>query len=186
MNDGKIIIDKIMAEAQERANAILKKGKADADKFIEAVEEKAERQRVALTETATLEADKVKQKEISGAQMRGKKEILEKKQEILTNVLAEAEKELNTLPDEQYAKVIEAMLDKVEKQPEMEIIVSTKDRERLEKTITDKGFVLANETRQIQGGFIAKSGDIEYNYSFESMIAVDKEELQKTAVEILF
>ena len=36
------------------------------------------------------------------------------------------------------------------------------------------------------GGFIVKNGDIEYNYSFESIITVEKEAIRQAAAEILF
>lgn len=47
-------------------------------------------------------------------------------------------------------------------------------------------FTLSAQTADISGGFIVKNGDIEYNYSFESIITVEKEEIQQIAAKILF
>ena len=186
MNDGKIIIDKILAEAQAEANVIVENGRVAADKILRVAEDRAEREALALAEIARTEAERAKQKEISAAQMQGKKAVLEQKQQILADVLKEAEHVLNTLPDAEYAQIVGLMLEKIGKEPGMEIIVSSRDRDRLAEMIARKGFTLSDTTRPIEGGFVAKSGDIEYNYSFESIITVEKEALQKVAVDILF
>ena len=65
-------------------------------------------------------------------------------------------------------------------------IVSKKDAARLADVVKEKGFVLSEKTADIKGGFIVKNGDIEYNYSFESIITVEKEAIRQAAAEILF
>ena len=162
MNDGKIIIDKIIAEAEEVAKASLAKGQKEAD------------------------AEKAAAKEISGAQMQAKKAILETKQEILAETIAEAEKRLLSLDDAAYAKVIGGMLKKLDRSLGTEILVSKKDAARLADVVKENAFTLSAQTADISGGFIVKNGDIEYNYSFESIITVEKEEIQQIAAKILF
>ena len=81
-------------------------------------------------------------------------------------------------------KTILGMLEKAEKGDE--IIFSEKDREALADVVAAKGFQVSKETREISGGFIVIKGDIEYNYSFEAIMAVEKEEIEQIAAEILF
>ena len=161
MNDGKIIIDKIIAEAEEVAKASLAKGQKEADAVLKAAQEKVNKELDVFDRNAQAEAEKAAAKEISSAQMQAKKAILETKQEILAETIAEAEKRLLSLDDAAYAKVIGGML---------------KENE----------FTLSVQTADISGGFIVKNGDIEYNYSFESIITVEKEEIQQIAAKILF
>ena len=186
MNDGKIIIDKIIAEAEEAAKAIIAKGQQEADAILKAAQDKVHKEMDVFDRNAQAEAEKAAAKEISGAEMKAKKAILETKQTILADVIAEAEQKLLSLDDAEYAKVIGGMLDQLDKKLGTEIIVSAKDVSRLKAVIAEKGFTLSDKHSDISGGFIVKNGDIEYNYSFESIITVEKEEIQQIAAKILF
>lgn len=186
MNDGKIIIDKIIAEADEAAKAILAKGQKEADAILKAGQEKIDKEMDVFDRTAQAEAEKAAAKEISGAEMQAKKAVLEAKQTILAEVIAEAEKRLLSLDDAVYAEVIGGMLEKLDKALGTEIIVSQKDAPRLAAVVAEKGFTLSDAHSDISGGFIVKNGDIEYNYSFESIITVEKEEIQQIAAKIIF
>lgn len=186
MNDGKIIIDKIIAEADEAAKAILAKGQKEAEAILKAGQEKIDKEMDVFDRTAQAEAEKAASKEISGAEMQAKKAVLEAKQTILAEVVAEAEKRLLSLDDAAYAKVIGGMLEKLDQTLGTEIIVSAKDAPRLAAVIAEKGFTLSEQHSDISGGFIVKNGDIEYNYSFESIITVEKEEIQQIAAKIIF
>ena len=186
MNDGKIIIDKIIAEAEAAAKASLAKGQKEADAILMAAQEKVNRELDAFDRAAQAEAEKAAAKEVSGAQMKAKKAILETKQEILAETIAEAEKRLLSLEDAEYARVIGGMLKGLDRSFGTEILVSQKDAARLAAVIKENGFTLSDRAADISGGFIVKNGDIEYNYSFESIITVEKEEIQQIAAKILF
>ena len=45
---------------------------------------------------------------------------------------------------------------------------------------------LSQETRDIQGGFILADGDVEVNCAFETMLALEREKLERQAAEMLF
>ena len=179
MNDGKIIIDKIIAEAEEVAKASLAKGQKEADAVLKAAQEKVNKELDVFDRNAQAEAEKAAAKEISGAQMQAKKAIL-------AETIAEAEKRLLSLDDAAYAKVIDGMLKKLDRSLGTEILVSKKDAARLADVVKENEFTLSAQTADISGGFIVKNGDIEYNYSFESIITVEKEEIQQIAAKILF
>lgn len=186
MKDGKIIIDKILADADAAAKVILEKGQQEAEAIRQAAAEKAEKQAEANRRLAKAEAEKALAKEISGAQMQAKRMLLETKQEILADVISEAEKRLLSLDDAAYAEVIGNMLARLDPSLGTEIIVAEKDAARLSAVIREKGFTLSNQRGDINGGFIVKNGPIEYNYSFASILAVEKEEIQQAAAAILF
>ena len=175
MNDGKIIIDKIIAEAEEVAKASLAKGQKEADAVLKAAQEKVNKELDVFDRNAQAEAEKA-----------AAKAILETKQEILAETIAEAEKRLLSLDDAAYAKVIGGMLKKLDRSLGTEILVSKKDAARLADVVKENEFTLSAQTADISGGFIVKNGDIEYNYSFESIITVEKEEIQQIAAKILF
>ena len=118
--------------------------------------------------------------------MDAKKAILAQKQLLLAEVIDEAEKRLVSLDDEKYASVIGSMLENMDKSLGTEVIVSEKDKARLADVISAKGFTLSDKNADINGGIIIRNGDIEYNYSFGSIIAIEKEEIQQIAAKILF
>ncbi|MBR5468569.1 MAG: hypothetical protein IKU80_04980, partial [Firmicutes bacterium] len=67
-----------------------------------------------------------------------------------------------------------------------EIVLSAADKETFGKDIEKLGYKVAEETREVGSGFVIKKGDIEYNYSFESIISVEKEDIDQAAAKILF
>ena len=53
--------------------------------------------------------------------------------------------------------------------------------------ITGTGLLtLSEETRPIRGGFILVDGPVEVNCSFESMLRLQREKLEKPAADLLF
>lgn len=186
MNDGKIIIDKIIADAEETVKKIMADAKDEADAIIKEAEDKAAREKAKSDRVVAEEKEKLYAKQISGAEMQAKKAVLAQKQQILEEVIVEAEKRLISLADDKYTEVIGKMLDNIDKKLGTEVIVSEKDKSRLENIIKEKGFVLSDRTADINGGLIIRNGDIEYNYSFGSIISIEKEEIQQIAAKILF
>ena len=69
-----------------------------------------------------------------------------------------------------------------------EVIFSQKDKqnEMLMAKMAENQVTVSNETRPLDGGFIVKKGEIEYNYSFEAILTVEKENIEQIAAEILF
>ena len=186
MNDGKVIIDKIIADADESVKKILSEAQSAADAVIKEAEEKAAKERVRSDKVVADEKDKVSAKQISSAEMQAKKAVLARKQLILEKVVKAAEERLVNLPDAEYVQVIAQMLDGIDKKLGNEVIVAERDKARLAETVSAKGFTLSDKTADINGGLIIRNGDIEYNYSFGSIITIEKEEIQQIAAKILF
>ncbi len=186
MNDGKIIIDKIIADAEETAKKIIADANVEADRTIAAAEERAAKEKARYDKLIADEKKKVIAKQISAAHMQTRKSVLAAKQEILAEIIDEAENTLIGLPDDEYARVIGGMLDKIDKSLGTDVVVSEKDKARLAGVISEKGFTLSDKIADINGGFVIINGDIEYNYSFGAIISIEKEEIQQLAAKILF
>ena len=186
MNDGKIIIDKIIADAEEAVNKTIVEAKAAADEILKGYEDKAAKETARSNKLVADEKQRVTEKQLSSAEMNSKMLALSEKQKLLEEVIEEAEKRLSDLPDEEYASVIGSMLSSMDKKLGTEVIVSEKDKTRLADVISKNGFTLSDRTADIEGGLIIRNGDIEYNYSFNSIISIEKEEIQQLAAKILF
>ena len=186
MGNEQKMIDRIIADAKQDAQEILDKAKSEADLKVNSANEKAEKEMASYTKLAEAEAEKAASKEISGAYMEAKKQILSKKQEILEEVILEAKNKLLNLKDNEYEEIILNMIEKSNCTDDSEIVLSKKDKKTLKDVLSKKGIKVSDETRDITGGFIVKKGDIEYNYSFEAIIAVEHEYIEQIAAEILF
>lgn len=184
MGNEQKIIDKILADANAENVKILESANEYAQKIIDSAQEKADKELESCRELAQTEAEKAAAKEISGAEMEAKKIVLQTKQQCLENTIVAAKEKLLALNGKEYEETILNMLSSAHQGDE--VIFSEKDKKSLAKLVEEKGWTVSSETRPINGGFIVKKGEIEYNYSFESIIAVEKEEIEQIAAEILF
>ena len=78
------------------------------------------------------------------------------------------------------------MLKMVSKEVTFPLSQKDKQNEALMSKMAEKNIVVSDETRDLEGGFIVKKGEIEYNYSFEAILTVEKENIEQIAAEILF
>lgn len=186
VNNESKIIDKIIADANAKKDEILAQANDEVNVKIEDAKVKAQKETNAAMEIAKVEAEKAKAKEISGADMQAKKKILAKKQELIEQTIQKAKEKLLSLNEAENEKTVLSMLSKVGVNSTTEVVLSSKATESLKTAIKKAGYKISTETRDISGGFILKDGDIEYNYSFESMIIVEREQLEQTAAKILF
>ncbi|MFI3173792.1 MAG: V-type ATP synthase subunit E [Bacillota bacterium] len=186
MNDGKIIIDKIIAMADKEVKVIESQAKKEVDAIIKATNDKESKKEEKLEQMMQHVGDELKAKEISSADLDSKVMLLECKQGILNGIISEAKKRLVSLSDAEYTKVVGDMLSALDSSVGKDIIVSAKDAKILADVIKEKGFSLSDETRDIDGGFIVKNNEVEYNYSFESILAIEEDEIRQTIASILF
>ncbi len=186
MNDGKIIIDKIIAMAEKEVKVIEDQSKKEVDAIIKATQDKETKKEEKLERMMQHVAEELKAKEISSADLDSKVALLECKQGILNEVITEAKKRLTSLSEAEYKKVVGDMLSGLDQSAGKDVIVSAKDKSILSDVVKEKGFTLSDETRDIDGGFIVKNNEVEYNYSFESILAVEEDEIRQTIASILF
>lgn len=180
------IIDKIISDAEGEAKKIIADAEEKALSVIKEAEKNADAEASIKRKESEAEAKKAFDKEISGAEMKAKKIILERKQQVIQEVIAESRKNLMSLKDDEYKNVILNMLKNTKEAQGAEIIFSQKDKEPLKDAVTSLGMKVSDEVRNIGKGFIVKNGDVEYNFSFEDIINVSREDLEYTAYEILF
>lgn len=159
------ITNKILEEARIKADEIILSAKKQAQEIIDSANSemaKEEEQKLAF---AKRDAELRAQRIVASAQLEAKKEVLAKKQQIIDEVFDKAKYYLATLDDEKYNLLIE----KMSKNVKGEIILLPRDKE--------KG---------TGGGFIAKDGRVEYNFSFETLLKNAKERLTIELAEIIF
>ena len=190
--------ERILEEARRQAQANIERAEKEAAQIIQAARQKAEDKSKSILEKAQREAEERRRRLISVAELEGRKQKLSTKQELIEEAFQKAVEKLNSLPDQRYREILTDMVISSVKSGDEEVIFSEKDRKRLGNKFIDninkrlkgkglKGDVkLSAETRDIDGGFILKKGNVEINNTFEALIRMRREELETEVVKVLF
>jgi V/A-type H+/Na+-transporting ATPase subunit E len=192
------IISKIMDEAKAQAGEIMEKAEKEAVDIMRKTSEESEQKTKEAVENARKEAVVRKQRMLAVAELEGRKRKLEAKQEMINKAFDKALELLTSKPDSEYEDMLADMIADSCIDGKGEIILSAADRKRvgkdflskvnnmLEKKSLEGSVKLSDETRDIRGGFILKKGDIEINNSFETIIRMQRDELEELVVAALF
>lgn len=191
------IKDRILSDAQDYAKEHIRAAEEKAEKILEAARSEAEKRRTAIMEEAEREAADAGKRMIALADMELKKERLKARRDILDEAFGMAMEKLCSMPSGKYCGLLAHMIASAAEGERAELILSERDRKRLGGVLAD-GISLAalgmgkqadvglsEQTRDICGGFILKTGDIEMNYSFEALMRARREELEEMACSIL-
>lgn len=172
----------LMAAAKEKADAVIAEAQRDADEQVAEAEEKAKR-----------DSEQVIERAHSSAQLRQQKMILEKKQELIEQVLGKAKEAILALSDNDYFAMIEKMAARFDLPEAGTIRFAKKDLDRLPKGFADKlkkavgaDVEIAKDPADIDGGFVLSYGGIEENCSIDAMFRSEHEGLQDCVAGILF
>lgn len=191
------IKEKIIEEAEREKARILSEADSKAKEIFERAKKKAEETENIIIEKAKKQAEEEKRKIISMAELEEKKRLLQAKQEIIDGVFKEAKDKIRQMDDESYKNLIFKMLIQSAAGDE-EVVVAENDRERITKEFIEKvneelkkqgkqgDLKITSYSKDISGGFILRSKNIEINGTFEYLIAVKREELETEVAKILF
>jgi V/A-type H+-transporting ATPase subunit E len=192
------IKERILEEARSQAESNIKRAQEEGSDIIASAKKDGDSKKAVILEKAKKEAQEVKKRLKSVAELEARKKKLQAKQEMVEEAFKKTLEKLIGLPDEEYEKIISQMLLNSVESGSEEIILSPRDKKRLSpnfveeinKKLVAKGIKgslsLSKESRDINGGFVLKSGDIETNSSFEALIRAKREEIEPEVVKVLF
>lgn len=187
------ITQKILSEANKVAEDTVKNAEAQSADIINDAEKKAESFIKSAEENSKMEAEILKKRKISAAELQARKMLLSAKQDIVKKSFDLALDKLKNMPEEKY---INYLSDEIVKIPDCAgvIILNEADKqnigEKLVKVVNEKlkqnKIELSNNTINAGGGFVLKNGDIEINNTFETLLDSVKEELTFEVANMLF
>ena len=186
------IINKIMSDADSQAEEILAQAKAKAEAQV----------KKALDESEALQADAAKKAEDAGSELITrrltvagldvKKQMLAVKKELIDASFAKAESVLAGLEDDDYLKLISAMLAKSASDGDT-VTVSAKDKSRITADFIKKqskklgiSLTLGKEYGDFDGGIILTGGGVDKNLTLEVELKLLYDEIQAYVAAILF
>jgi V/A-type H+-transporting ATPase subunit E len=198
MNGIDKITEKIKNDALEEAGVIIDAAKADAQKTIDKFKADAAAEKDKIGRQTELRKLEIVKHQDDMAHLEGRKQLLSAKQSVLDDVFKEAFKTIRKLEKAEYIDFLSGMAFKTSLNGIDEIILSAADRESygadivakanrlLESSGKNASLVLSDEVRDIDGGLILRTGNIETNCTFDVLYDIARGELTTEVAGILF
>lgn len=132
------------------------------------------------------------------AQLENRKSLLGAKQQIIDKVFEKAKTRLKDMPDKKYCDLVADMMIKSAITGDEEVVISEHDKRRItsdflakvNNALKDSGkhgnLRLSGTSGHMTGGFTLVSKDLEINNTFDSLIDMEREELETKIAKILF
>ena len=190
------ITSEIKADADKSVAAIIDKANAEASGILAGAEKEAAEAVAKINHDVSVRLSASKSTAESAAALRKRRLILEEKQKLIGEVIEEAKNLIYALPDDVYFEKILKLAEKNVNTAEGTIIFNAKDLSRLPADFETKLNVVAvakggkltvsKETRPIDGGFVLLYEGIDQNCSITSLFETHIESVQDKIQKLLF
>ncbi len=194
-------IERIAARIREDAEQEIARMNQEATEQVEAIQAQAQaqasREREEILARGRRAADERLERLKSAALMQRRTLELGARQEVLAEAFEKALDQLCSLPDEKMVSLLASLALQAAPGGRGRLIFSPQGRAQIGAAVVAKAnealaargagaLALAQETRPLRGGFILADGPVEVNCSFEAMLRLRREALEKPVAEILF
>ena len=183
----------IQMEAQSEIDSVLANARREAETVASRYQALAEAEAAELAAKNEKAAAEREERLVSAAQMEARKVRLAAKQEMVEKAYIRALEKLCSMPQEQYVDVLADLLLQASTTGTEEVVFSQEDREHAGKAAVEKAnkasgkkLTVAQETLPIQGGFILRSGNVEVNCTFDTLVRLQKAETAGAVAKKLF
>lgn len=190
------ITSEIKADADKSIAAIIDKANAEAKSILAGAEKEAAEAIEKVNHDVSVRLSASKSTAESAAALKKRRLILEEKQKLIGEVIEEAKSLIYALPDNVYFEKILKLAEKNVSPAEGTIIFNAKDLSRLPADFETKLNVVAvakggkltvsKETRPIDGGFVLLYKGIDQNCSITSLFETNIESVQDKIQKLLF
>lgn len=181
---------KIIEDAEKERARMLREAKEKSSQIVEAGKRMAEKTTKEIISRAEMEAETEKSRMLTMENLESRKKILEAKQKVIDRVFSKALEDVLDLED--YEHILGNLLCKAAQGGE-ELILSLRDRKRLTEDFFStlnarlgEPLKISEETRDITGGFILKTGNIEINECFDTKLTILRDEMESQVAQVLF
>lgn len=190
------MMSQILDDASREANEITKRSQEEADAIIAQAKEECVRMEEASKEKQANLKKSQEERIASSAQLKKRQTILLAKQQIISEMIESAYKELLSLSDSEYFVMVEKMLQKFVLAKAGQIYFSEKDLNRMpsgfeakiEEIASKNGgsLTLVKEAKEVDGGFILVYGGVEENCTFRALLNAKRDDLADKVQRLLF
>ncbi|MBQ8795170.1 MAG: V-type ATP synthase subunit E [Clostridia bacterium] len=187
------IIAQINLDADNTASSVLEKSQAQCEKIIAEAEVKAE----SIRKTGDIQAQKKYEDIISransAAELEERKILLSVKQEIIASMISSTLESIKALPEDKYFELIYKMISKYSENRDGVICLGKADLKRLPADFSEKvskaskgSLTLSDTEAQIKSGFVLAYGGVDVNCSFESLFSDNSEKISDYVANLLW
>ena len=180
------LIEKIMIDAKAKAAEIDAASAAESAGIIAGYEGKAKDEKAAFFSKANADAASRKTQLVSSAELAVRDKKLAAKQQLIEKVLDAALQRLRDMDDLSYAAFLSKQLSGANLPEGTEILVPQRYRNTIDLNAVHPHLRLAQEDREISGGFVLVAADSESNSTYEALIGHHRNELEKMIADRLF
>ncbi len=187
------ITKNILDEANSTAEGIIKNAENKSLQIIEEAKKQAEEILSSEEQKSKVDAENLKNRMISSAELQRRKMILSSKQQGIKKGFGAALNKLKEMPEDKYISFLAEQIINI---PNCSgtIILNERDKERIgdklvslvNNKLNGEKLTLSEKTINSIGGFILKNGDIEINSTFEMLLDSIKDELTNNVANVLF
>lgn len=183
MSNLKRLIQKILDDAKIEAGKIKEEADEKSNEIIHEQEVKANKEKEIYLEKAREEVQSLENLILSEAQMNVRDSLLRARQDMLDKTFDLAKDKLAKLGDKEYTDFIKRKLEALDLKGN-ETLVVAKERFELVKSLGLK--LEISETQAVTSGFILLTENVNYNFSFDSLIEFQREDLEAEIAKVLF
>ena len=188
------ITGRIAEDAGREIDSLLADARRQADEIPARYEAQAQRESEDIISRGKRNADERVERLASVAQLDARKLELAAKQEMLAKAYDLALEQLLNLPEKEYVALLADRAVKASSTGKEAVIFSQKDRTRYGKAVVtqanerlgDGHLTLSEQTRPIKGGLILSDGDVEVNCTFETLVRLQRGEMDREVAKVLF
>ena len=176
------LVAEILQQAQKEANRMLTKAKTENSEFSQKENKKVQKEVEAINDKAAEEAQALKERVISNANLKSRDMILQAKEELVEDVLERVLERLKNIDTKKYLKFVENILKNLNLSKNAELIVTKDMRLALGDKILD--YKISDQT--VESGCSIKDGNLIYNNEFSNLIDFNREELEREILNKIF
>lgn len=189
------ITSRINADVDQEIAEIQAQAAAEAAQIAAEYDQRCTQETEEILSRGRKTAEEREERLASVAQLEARKLILAAKQEVLEEAFRKALEDLLSLPEQEYVELLAKLITKASQSGSEQVIFSQKDRPRYGKAAVTRAnellgergrLTLAVETRPIGGGFILSDGDVEVNGTFETLVRMQRREMDAAVSKVLF
>lgn len=194
MNGIEKITGRIASDADQEIEALRAEAGRQAGEITARYEAQAKRECEELLARGRRNADERVERLASVAQLECRKLELAAKQEMLSKAYDRALELLLSMPEQEYIALLADLAVKASTTGREAVVLSQKDRTRFGKQVVTQAneklgggkLTLSEQTSPIRGGLLLSDGDVEVNCSFETLVRLQRGELDREIAQLLF
>ena len=176
------LVAEILQQAQKEANRMLTKAKTENSEFSEKENKKIQKEVDVINDKAQEEAQALKERVISNANLKSRDMILQAKEELADDILERVLERLKNIDTKKYLKFVENILKNLNLSKNAEVMVSKDMKLALGDKILD--YKISDQT--VESGCSIKDGNLIYNNEFSNLIEFNREELEREILNKIF